>query len=156
MLVREAKWFRDRLREDSPERLFPMLNVGSQTEDFRRIGQPWIDKYIFAPLRAAGHEVVHTDVKEAPGVDLVGDLLDPRFRDQLRRRRFRSILFSNVLEHVTQRETISQCLAEVVEPGGRLLWPKNMQISERECEGSIDDALQVMQKEFAEAIEIGL
>lgn len=120
MLVREAKWFGARLQEYNPTELFPMLNVGSQTEDFRKVGQPWIDKYVFGPMRKAGHTVIHTDVRAAPGVDIVGDLLDSHFREELRSRRFRSVVFSNVLEHVSAREAISECVAEVVEPGGYL------------------------------------
>jgi hypothetical protein len=36
-----------------------MLNVGSQTAEFRERGQPWIDRHLFAPLRAAHRQVVY-------------------------------------------------------------------------------------------------
>lgn len=118
MLVREAKWFRDRLRELSSEEMFPLLNVGCQSEDFRKKGQPWVDEYVFQPLRAAGKNVVHTDVWHAPGVDLVGDLLDPHFRSQIRSQGFRSVMFSNVLEHVEQPQALAAAVADCVPPGG--------------------------------------
>jgi hypothetical protein len=120
MLVREAKWFRDRLLERDPREVFPLLNVGSQSEEFRKAGQPWVDKHLFAPLRAAGREVVHTDVWPAPGVDLVGNLLEPDFRQEIRARGFKSVLFSNVLEHVREPGQLSAAVAELVPAGGLL------------------------------------
>lgn len=120
MLVREAKWFRDRLAEYDPDQIFPLLNVGCQSADFRKLGQPWVDRYVFAPLRSAGRKVVHTDVWQADGVDLVGDLLDSSFRQELRERGFKSAIFSNVLEHVRERERLSEAVASILPPGGLL------------------------------------
>ena len=51
MLVREAKWFAQRIRDLGDDALFPMVNVGSHTEQFRVLEQPWIDRHIYAPLR---------------------------------------------------------------------------------------------------------
>jgi hypothetical protein len=118
MLAKEAKWFRERLRQVADGDLFPMLNVGSQTLVFRQQGQPWIDDEVFAPLRQRGGQIVHTDISPAQGVDIVGDLLDPDFRQTLREKRFRSVMFCNVLEHVCEREPIASTVVEVTEPGG--------------------------------------
>ena len=120
MLVNEARWFRDRLAALESGEVFPLLNVGSHTAEFRAQGQPWIEREIFAPLAARGGQVVHTDIRAAAGVDLVGDLLDPAFREYLRWRKFRSVMFCNVLEHVSQREPIAHVVADVVAPGGLL------------------------------------
>ena len=68
----------DRLAELDPAQRSPLVNVGSSTGEFREVRQPHIDRIVFAPLRAAGVEVVHADVKAAPGVDLVGDLTEDR------------------------------------------------------------------------------
>lgn len=77
MLFDEARWFGQRIAEMEPGDIFPMLNVGSSTEEFRTKKQPWIDQFIFKPIREKGYKVVHTDIKKDVGVDLVGDLTDP-------------------------------------------------------------------------------
>src|SRR5262245_5557542 len=116
MLAREARWFRQRLAGLADAELFPLLNVGSHTAQFRTHGQPWIHREIFAPLAARGGAVVHTDIRPAAGVDLVGDLLDPAFRNYLRWKRFRAAMCCNVLEHVSEREPIAQAVTDLVAP----------------------------------------
>ena len=120
MLMNEAKWFGRRLHEMPSRDLFPMLNIGSHSAEFRELGQPWIDREVFSRLRERGGAVVHTDIRAEEGVDLVGDLLDPGFRESLRERRFRSIMFCNVLEHVSDRQAISSVVCDIVEAGGVL------------------------------------
>lgn len=121
MLLREAKWFAARLRELGDDALFPLLNVGSHTEQFRTREQPWIDRHIYAPLRTRGGKVVHTDIKDAPGVDLVGDLTKPDFLEAVGRMRFRSACCMNLMEHVPNREEIGRAVVAAVQPGGYLL-----------------------------------
>jgi hypothetical protein len=50
------------------------LDVGSSTSHYRTVEQPHIEEQVMAPLRARGVEIVHLDVKQAPGVDVVCDL----------------------------------------------------------------------------------
>ncbi|MDQ6884406.1 MAG: methyltransferase type 11 [Candidatus Dormibacteraeota bacterium] len=122
MLVAEARWFAkqiDGLRQQTA--LFPMLNLGSHTEVFRRREQPWIDREIFAPLRRRGEVVVHADIQNALGIDLVGDLLDPSFFHRVKSMGFRSLLCSNLLEHVQERAAFCAAAAGILEPGARLL-----------------------------------
>ncbi len=120
MLEREAKWFGEQLRQRSDAELFPLLNIGSQTEHFRVVEQPFIDRHLFAPLRARGGRIVHTDLQAAKGVEVVGDLTDPVFQERLRKERFRSVICSNLLEHVPNREEVARIVVEVLEPGGFL------------------------------------
>jgi hypothetical protein len=121
MLVREAKWFAARIRELGDDALFPLLNVGSHTEQFRVHEQPWIDRYIYAPIRKRGRKVVHTDIKDSPGVDLVGDLTNPAFLTEVGQMRFRGAFCANLLEHVPNREEIGRAVVGAVQPGGYLL-----------------------------------
>lgn len=121
MLVREAKWFAQRFRELGDDALFPMLNIGSHTEEFRKREQPWIDRHVFAPARTRNLKVVHLDIREAPGVDLVGDLTNPEFLRTVSAMRFRSAFCSNLLEHVPNREEIGRAAVEAVQPGGYLI-----------------------------------
>jgi len=120
MLIPEARWFGRVMKAVPDAELFPLLNVGSQSVRFREQEQPWIGRYVFAPLSKRGGKVVHTDIRQEEGVDLAGDLTDPTFLMQLRSLRFRSVVCTNLLEHVERPERIAATLAEVVEPGGRL------------------------------------
>ena len=121
MLVREAKWFAQRIAELGDEALYPMLNVGSHTAEFRTREQPWIDRHIYAPLRKRGAKVVHTDIQDAPGVDLVGDLTDPKFLAGVSAMQFRGAFCANLMEHVPNREQIGRSVVAAVQPGGYLL-----------------------------------
>ena len=118
MLLREAQWLARRMEELGAAALYPMVNLGSQTEEFRARTQPWIDHYLFAPARRHGRKVIHVDLQDAPGVDLVGDLTEPAFLQQLRQLRVRSVLCNNLLEHVTNRERIAGAILDLLPPGG--------------------------------------
>jgi len=120
MLIEEAKWLARQIAELEPGRVFPLLDVGSSTERFRSIEQPWIDREIFASARLAGHAVSHLDAKPAAGVDIVADLGDAGAIEVLARRGYRSVFCSNLLEHVEDRETIARALVGLLPPGGYL------------------------------------
>jgi hypothetical protein len=120
MNLLESQWLGHRMAALPDEKLFPLLNVGSSTLEFRTQTQPYIDRNIFAPLRARGGKVIHLDIKDAPGVDMLGDLLSPAFLDKLVGMEIRSIMISNVLEHVTDRRLICDALLKVLPPGGYL------------------------------------
>lgn len=121
MRVTEARWIASRLAELSPEQCSPVLNLGSSTAEFRERRQPHIDELVFAPLRAAGITVIHADLKDAPGVDIAGDVLDPAVQQKLLMRTPRVVLSSNLLEHVTDRPTFARAMMALTPPGGRLI-----------------------------------
>lgn len=121
MLPTEARWFAKQVARLGDAAVFPMLNVGSHTAEFRGRTQPWIDRHLFGPFAARGCAVTHTDVQAAAGVDLVGDLTDPAFRDRVRALRFRSAFCNNLLEHVPDPAAVAAAVAAAVEPGGYLL-----------------------------------
>lgn len=98
-----------------------MLNLGSSTRHFREVIKPHIEEELFRPLRDAGVKVVHSDLKEDEGVDLAGDILDPEVRRRLREMGFKSILLSNLLEHVIDREAVAAACEEIVGSGGCIL-----------------------------------
>jgi SAM-dependent methyltransferase len=120
MLLREAQWLARRIEELGGARLYPMVNLGSQTEEFRVRTQPWIDQYLFAPARRHNRKVVHVDLQDAPGVDLVGDLTEPVFLRRLAELQIQSVLCNNLLEHVTNRERIAAAIVELLPPGGHV------------------------------------
>jgi len=118
MNLLESEWLGARLASIPDHLLFPMLNVGSSTLEFRTQTQPYIDKNIFAPLRSRRGKVYHLDMKSAPGVDIVGDLFDSKFLAQIAALDVRSVMLSNVLEHVVNRQKICDVISSVVPAGG--------------------------------------
>lgn len=121
MFLEEAKWLQGTIRKEGFQKFFPMLNIGSSTEEFRIKRQPWIDRYLFEPARKALLAVVHQDLKDATGVDLAGDILDPHFQNILAQLEVRSIICSNVLEHVERRQEFCKTIASLVPLDGYLL-----------------------------------
>lgn len=121
VLIAEARWL-GRILRALPHEAFPLLNLGSSTEHFRTTSHPWIESEIFEPLRALGRQTVHVDLKEALGVDLVCNFTDEAGRDKIKAVGARSILCSNLLEHLPQdpRVSASQIL-EIADVGTRLL-----------------------------------
>src|SRR3954468_14196161 len=99
----------------------PLLNLGSSTRAFREVAKPHIQDELFGPLEAAGIRIVHSDLKQADGVDLAGDIFDPAIRAELRARKFKCLLCSNLLEHVRDRAAVAAACEEIVGPGGLIL-----------------------------------
>jgi len=120
MLIEEARWLAAQLEGLEPRDVFPMCNIGSSTEHFRRIEQPYIDEYLFKPIRARQLQVIHVDTKAAQGVDMVGDLTDPGFMQALSRLNIKSVMCCNLLEHVTDRQLVCGLLQAMTPPGGYL------------------------------------
>lgn len=120
LLEKEARWLGAKINSMDPQRVFPLCNVGSSTLEFRTVHQPYIDRYIFAPAREAGREVKHMDIKAEPGVDVVGDLSDPAFLAELRKMEFKSLICSNLLEHVENRPPICESMLAMLPSGGLL------------------------------------
>ena len=73
MFVEEAQWIRAVLEECGPS-AGTVIDLGSSTEEFRRLQQPHIDYFVFLPLRRRRLSIVHVDAKAADGVDVVVDL----------------------------------------------------------------------------------
>ncbi len=121
MHVKESIWIGEKLRAVPDDELFPLLDVGSSTEGYRTIVQPHLEKYIYAPLRARGGKVWHADIKDASGVDLVGDLCDREFQQRLGALGVRSILITNILHHVVDRAALCEGVCASVAPGGLII-----------------------------------
>lgn len=120
MMIQEARWFAEQLARLNPNLIFPMCNVGSSTGAFRTVEQPWIDGLIFDPLVQRGGAVRHLDIKQADGVDIVGDFEDLIFLQRLKTMEFKSVFCSNLLEHVAQRQEICRTMLSIVPSGGWL------------------------------------
>lgn len=114
----ESRWIGERLSEIPDGELFPLLDLGSSTREFRTRVQPYIDDAIFAPLRARRGKIWHVDAKADEGVDLAGDLLDRAFVARLKGLGARSALVLSILQHVEDRESLARSALELVPSGG--------------------------------------
>jgi SAM-dependent methyltransferase len=121
MLEEEAKWIGSLVPILIEKNAFPLLNVGSSTLAFRKSIQPFINKDIFEPLERSGASIIHLDLKQGEGIDMVGDLCDENLLGELIKKNIKTILCSNVLEHVKNPGQICQRLFEVLQPGGIII-----------------------------------
>lgn len=121
MRIEEARWILDEMLALGPEVASPVANIGSSTAEFRRNIQPHIDQCLFEPLLAAGFTVQHVDIKAADGVDIVGDICDPACLDRLRQLGFRSVICSNLLEHIVARDLFARGCEQILPAGGHIL-----------------------------------
>ncbi|MFN3583204.1 class I SAM-dependent methyltransferase [Phenylobacterium sp.] len=121
MRPEEAAWIGDVLARLGPERISPLLELGSSTLEFRTVEKPHIEALIHRPLRDRGVRVVHADLKGGPGIDISGDIYDPAVREAVKAVGARSILCCNILEHLADREAFIRTCDEVLSPGGVLL-----------------------------------
>ena len=117
MLHEEAKWIGSNLKTICGSKT-KVLNVGSSSLLARTILQPHMEEFVFAPLRKSNVEVIHTDIQQIEGVDLVGDLTDQSFIEHLKALKFDCILCSNLLEHIEDIEQLLKALTEILPIGG--------------------------------------
>ena len=94
------------------------LNIGASTAHFREHDQPHIADRFLRPLEEDGIRFVHCDMKQADGVDEVGDVFDPVFRERLKRYGARLLVCSNLLEHLTEPQKFASACGELIKPGG--------------------------------------
>ena len=73
MLLNESYWFNDMVNKYVNAN-DTVLNIGSSTKHFREIIQPHINNNLIQPLINKGARVIHIDIKDNNGVDIVGDI----------------------------------------------------------------------------------
>lgn len=120
MSPEEARWMGRRVADLPAAEISPLLNLGSSTAAYRSTVCPFIDTEIFEPLAKRGVEVIHVDMKAADGVDVVGDITTGSVQAVIRSRKPKSLICTNLLEHVTDRRIISGAIETILESGGYL------------------------------------
>lgn len=101
--------------------LSPLLEIGSSSLEFRTIQKPHIEELVHAPLRARGVRIVTTDLRDAIGVEIVGDLFDPTIRTKLKEVNAKSLLMCNLLEHLVNPAEFAAACKSFVQPGGYII-----------------------------------
>ena len=120
MLRAEAAWLAGELERLATDDLSPLLSIGSGDAELRAT-QPWIHRRVYDRLARRGVRVLHHELHPAPGVDVAGDLTDPRFLERLDKLEIRSVMCCNVLEHVPNPAQVASALERAVAPGGYAL-----------------------------------
>lgn len=92
------------------------LNLGSSTSHFRTNVQPHISTALLDPLTRMGWKIINCDLKEAPGVDLIGDIYNPEYRARLRDINPSVVLCSNLLEHLENPKRFAELIADFAPP----------------------------------------
>ncbi|WP_300675620.1 hypothetical protein [Soonwooa sp.] len=123
MLIEESNWIGDKIKVVVEQQAFPILNIGSSTKEYRTIRQGFIQKNIFDLVPDEAKNVVHLDMKAAEGVDIVGNLYDKDFLEELKKYKFKSIMINNLLMYLEreQREELSLIIDEILEKDGFLI-----------------------------------
>ena len=123
MLVEESIWIGEKIAEIAIQNSYPILNVGSSTKEYRTKKQGFIQKNIFDLIPDESRNVIHLDMKAAEGVDLVGNLYDPIFLEEIKKFKVKCILFNNVLMYLNRKQRIEICqiLKNILEKDGYLI-----------------------------------
>ena len=113
MLYEESLWFKKMIEQHVQSNSL-VLNIGSSTKEFIEVDQPYIKHHLFDELAKKNCTVKNIDIKQAEGVDLVGDVTDKNFTDTLRQLNPSIIICSNLLEHLEDRKTFCDSLINIM------------------------------------------
>ena len=113
MLIEESEWIGKEILKIAKAG-DKLLNIGSSSVKFRTKIQPHIEINIFKPLRKNNIEVIHTDIVKEDGVDIVGDLTNQEFINELKEMKYDLILCSNLLEHLEERQPVVDAIFQIL------------------------------------------
>ncbi len=120
MFAEESEWIREAISRLDIKEIKQVGNIGSSSLIFRTVIQPHIHNNIIAPMEKNGANVVHIDLKEEEGVDVIGDITSPTFGDNFREQ-FDLVLCTNLLEHVVDINLVVQNLIKSIKKTGYIL-----------------------------------
>jgi len=123
MRVEEAVYIKSALDKYARFDESILLNLGSSTENFRKVEQPHIDRELFSQLNLDHFKVIHFDLKEDIGVDISGDIFDLEIQKRLESIKPQFIMCCNFLEHLDTdlRKKIPFILDKLLDVDGVLL-----------------------------------
>lgn len=121
MRVIEAKWLQKQLDNMDVSELSPLLEIGSSSLEFRTVAKPHIEQFVHAPLRERGVRIITTDLRDAEGVEIVGDIFDPAVGAKLQDSHAKSLLLCNLLEHLVDPAAFATACKGFIKPGGYII-----------------------------------
>jgi hypothetical protein len=120
MLYEESLWFKKIIQKHAQPNAL-VLNIGSSTKEFIEITQPYIKINLFNEFAKKNCTVKNIDIKQAEGVDFVGDVTDPSFIEKLKQQNASFIICSNLLEHLTDRKSFCEALVKIMNDDTKLI-----------------------------------
>ena len=122
MFIEESIWISKILKQADLRENQSVLDLGSSTESFRCLDQPFIDYHIFRPLRNKGIRVIHVDSKKSEGVDIVCDLSSVDSEEIIRQMKPSDVVIcANFLEHVVDRNLVLARVKMLTKAGGLII-----------------------------------
>jgi len=123
MRIEEAKYIGNLVKRFIDTKEGRLLNIGSSTEEYRKITSPYIDAEIFAPLNNLNIKITHFDLKNEKGVDIAGDIFDSKIQNTLEVLKPNLIMACNLLEHLEQdmRKEFPQIINRLFDKEGILI-----------------------------------
>ncbi len=120
MLKEEAEWISSQLDflEKEKIQIYPVANIGSSDESHYEL-QPWIKA--LSNRITKGGIIKNIDIKDSESVDIVGDLLDDDFIDQLKGEKFQLLICANVLTNIADKEKFAKSLIQMMPENSLLM-----------------------------------
>jgi SAM-dependent methyltransferase len=120
VFVEEARWLRNALETLDLRPGCRVLDIGSQSIQFRTQLQPFVERDVHAPLRARGLAITHLDAQPGDGIDVIADVASAEF-DRRGFDPYDLVLATNLLEHVVDRGATIRNLTSLTIRGGYLV-----------------------------------
>lgn len=120
MLNNEAIWIGENLSALSLNNNAIVLNFGSQNQKYNKENKYLMD-YVINPIREKS-QLRNLDLQSGDGIDYSGNLYENDFFLKMKAIQFDCILLCNVLEHVTNIEELTKRVAELIKPGGYIVF----------------------------------
>lgn len=122
MLLEEAKWIGEVLKGLNLKPGQNVLDIGASSEYYRCVIQPYIDYYIFRPLREKGICIQCVDLQKEPGVDIVCDVSLGTPKEIFRNiPPADAVIAANLLEHVKDRAVTLANIGHLAKPEGLII-----------------------------------
>jgi len=120
MLNNEAIWIGENLSALSLNNNSIVLNFGSQNQKYNKENKYLMD-FVINPIRKKC-QLRNLDLKSGDGIDYTGNLYEDDFFNEMKAIQFDCVLLCNVLEHVTNIEELTRRIADLVKPGGYIVF----------------------------------
>jgi hypothetical protein len=120
MLYEESLWFKKIIQKYAQNGAL-VLNIGSSTKEFIEVTQPYIKTNLFDVFEKKNCIVKNVDIKQAAGIDYVGDVTNPIFVSELKSLNASFIVCSNLLEHLSERKAFCEALVNLMNKETKLI-----------------------------------
>lgn len=162
MFREEAIWIENALKKINPLPSNNKVgNLGSSTSFFREVVQPHINKHLLQPLQLKGWDIVNVDLKKEEGVDIVADVTNPDFGNNMQQM-FALTICTNMLEHVEDIALVVKNLQKITARFGYMLltvpykYRKHLDPIDNMFRPTPEEIVELFPKENSEVIYKGI